>query len=428
MKKLIILIAIIATIITGTIIYYQNRTITLHLAMMTGSNWNVPEYDSFTQIDEAITRFEDKYPNVKITYETGITPELYDEYVARKIIKHEPLDMIFIPSSILNDLINCNALEPLNKYIVNYHLDTNKYYSSSLESGMIDNVIYSLPYESVPRVMFVNKTLLEKENIAMPDNDWTWQDFYNICKQITKDTNNDNIIDQFGIYGYSFEDAYYSNDSILYNEKTNTISIDDNIIEAVSFLRNLNKLHNERLSSEMFDKGYVAFCPMDYSNYRTYKPYPWRVKKYSNFEWDCITMPSGYSGDNTSLINTLSLGVLQNSKHKELAFEFIQSLSYDKNYQTELVINSQGVSVLKEVMTSQVVIDTLNQDNPGDSTFNLSVLNEIMNNGIPVKYSEEYNQVMQLADAKVDELINNDDDIKNAMVRLQLQINAMLQK
>ena len=79
-------------------------------------------------------------------------------------------------------------------------------------------------------------------------------------------------------------------------------------------------------------------------------------------------------------------------------------------------------------MTSQVVIDTLNQDNPGDSTFNLSVLNEIMNNGIPVKYSEEYNQVMQLADAKVDELINNDDDIKNAMVRLQLQINAMLQK
>lgn len=116
------------------------------------------------------------------------------------------------------------------------------------------------------------------------------------------------------------------------------------------------------------------------------------------------------------------------SVHKELAFEFIQSLSYDENYQTELVINFQGVSVLKEVMTSQVVIDALNQDNTGDSTFNLSVLNEIMNNGIPVKYSEEYNQVMQLADAKVDELINNDDDIKNAMVRLQLQINAMLQK
>ena len=79
-------------------------------------------------------------------------------------------------------------------------------------------------------------------------------------------------------------------------------------------------------------------------------------------------------------------------------------------------------------MTSPEVIEALNKDNPGDSTFDLSVLNEIMNNGIPVKYSEEYNQVMQLVDAKVDELINNDDDIKNAMVRLQLQINAMLQK
>lgn len=427
MKKLIVII-IIAILSISIFSYEKNKPITLHLAMMTGSNWDVPEYDSFSLIDEAIAKFEDKHPNVTVIYDTGITPDFYNEYIANKLLNNNDLDMLFIPSSILNDLIKCNALEPLNNYIVNNKIDLTKYYSSSLNSGMIDNTIYSLPYESVPRVMFVNKTLLEKENIPMPDNNWTWDDFYNICKQITKDTNNDNIIDQFGIYGYSFEDAYYSNNATLYDEKNNIININDNIIEAISFLRKLNNLHDERITSEMFDKGYVAFCPMDYSNYRTYMPYPWRVKKYSNFQWDCITMPQGINGNNTSLINTLSLGVLSNSKHKDLAFEFIQSLSYDIEYQTKLVIESQGVSVLKEVMCLDVVMESLNNDTPGDSTFDLTILNEIMNNGISVKYSEEYEQIMQLTNAKVDELLFNDTDIENAMIRLQLQINSMLQK
>ena len=31
--------------------------------------------------------------------------------------------------------------------------------------------------------MFVNKTLLQKEGIKVPDNDWTWDDFMTSVKQ-----------------------------------------------------------------------------------------------------------------------------------------------------------------------------------------------------------------------------------------------------
>ena len=40
------------------------------------------------------------------------------------------------------------------------------------------------------------------------------------------------------------------------------------------------------VTSAMFDEGQVAFEPMDYSDYRTYMPYPWRVKKFSGFDWE----------------------------------------------------------------------------------------------------------------------------------------------
>ena len=41
--------------------------------------------------------------------------------------------------------------------------DEEKYFSSSLRSGQYGEVQYALPYETVPTLMFVNKTLLAKE-------------------------------------------------------------------------------------------------------------------------------------------------------------------------------------------------------------------------------------------------------------------------
>ena len=98
---------------------------------------------------------------------------------------------------------------------------------------------------------------------------------------------------------------------------------------------------------------------MNYSDYRTYMPYLWRVKKFSNFEWDCIPLPKGSSGDNISQIDTLMVGMSSRSRNKELAWEFMTFLSADERVQSNLVKNSQGVSVSKSVMTSPEIMEYL---------------------------------------------------------------------
>ncbi|MEG2751880.1 MAG: extracellular solute-binding protein, partial [Anaerorhabdus sp.] len=82
---------------------------------------------------------------------------------------------------------------------------------------VINKKQYALPYESVPTLMYVNKTLLEKEGILVPSNTWTWEDFYNISKQVTKDINKDGNLDQFGFYGYTWENAVASNNGSIFN-------------------------------------------------------------------------------------------------------------------------------------------------------------------------------------------------------------------
>ncbi len=38
-----------------------------------------------------------------------------------------------------------------------------------------------------------------------------------------------------------------------------------------------------KVSADDFDQGKVAFLPMTLAQYRTYKPYPYRIARYSSF-------------------------------------------------------------------------------------------------------------------------------------------------
>ena len=42
-----------------------------------------------------------------------------------------------------------------------------------LGEGIEKDGLYALPYESVPNLMFVNKTLLQQMEIEAPDSDWS---------------------------------------------------------------------------------------------------------------------------------------------------------------------------------------------------------------------------------------------------------------
>ena len=91
--------------------------------------------------------------------------------------------------------------------------------------------------------MYVNKTLLEKEHINIPSKNWTWDEFYDICEKVTKDTNKDGKLDQFGVYDFSWQQAVYSNGGTIFDkEGKNTTLANNKVYEAVEFTRKLEML------------------------------------------------------------------------------------------------------------------------------------------------------------------------------------------
>ena len=92
--------------------------------------------------------------------------------------------------------------------------DINKYYSEIANSGVFSGHRYALPYEAMPTLMFVNRTLLEKLHVDIPGNDYTFDDFYRMCRMITLDRDLDGSPDYFGIYKYDWINAALSNNVV----------------------------------------------------------------------------------------------------------------------------------------------------------------------------------------------------------------------
>ena len=426
-----IILGIVMACCLGIGLLYFQKPVVLEIGVFTGSNWDVPSPDNGKMIDKAIKKFEKQHPNVQVKYTSGIIKSDYSKWISNKAVSGDLPDVFMVLSDDISVFSEVGILQPLNSIIANDgDFKTSDYYSSSFETGTVNGKQYALPYESVPTLMFVNRTLLEENGIEIPDENWTWDDFYSICQQVTKDTDGDGVVDQFGEYGYTWQHALSSNGGTLFNESGTKSYVDSNqMTQAVEFVRKLSALNTgETVTSEMFDKGLVVFCPMLFSEYRTYKPYPWSVKKYSTFEWDCIPMPAGPNGDNTSEMDTLMFGMSKESHNKKLAWEFLKMLSCDEKIQTNLFKYSQGVSVLKKVSTSSTIEKYIQEDAPKGNSYNLGFFDQTMEHAVVVKKFNGYDQVFSIVDSEIQRLITTDEDIENALLTLNNEVEISLGK
>ncbi len=162
------------TIISVFYLYERQKTTVITFGMFTGSNWDVPNGDTYEIIDQAIERFEQSHDRVKIEYVSGLQKKDYAEWLSQQALTGNLPDVFLVRSDDLHTFANVGMLEPLDSYIEkDPKMDAERYFTPALQSGRYQQSQYALPYESVPTMMYVNKTLLDQYGIPLPDNDWT---------------------------------------------------------------------------------------------------------------------------------------------------------------------------------------------------------------------------------------------------------------
>lgn len=429
-RQKIFAVIIVAVVILSAVIYFQSKqTKILRVGIFAGSNWDVPQGEPYAIIDEVVKNFEAQNPSVKIEYISGIKKEDYPEWLAEQFMKGVEPDIFFLPSEDFNSYASKGALMDLSDLIDgDENFSVEAFYPATFQYGQFENKSYALPCESNLTFMFVNKTLLSREGITMPKNDWTWKDFLEICRKVTRDTDGDGVIDQFGWYDYSWRQAAISNGVNFFSDDGRAAYFaDSRMEETVKFmieLRNINKGHE--VTPKDFDVGRVAFRPFTFAEYRTYKPYPWRIKKYSSFEWDCIKMPAGYSGENVSILNTLLIGMSARTKNKNLAWQLMKNICYDKVTQQIILKKSQALPVRRDVIMSSEAQEIFSWNSAENNAMTPTDISDAMDNSImPIKF-KNYDSAMLYADAEILKIIGGTVPLDNSLNKLQKELNAFL--
>lgn len=423
----------IVIVIAGMFILKKDREeIVLEFGVLTGSNWDVASASSLVMIDKEIASFETSHPGVKIHYSSGILKEDYSEWCARKLLEGDLPDVFMILDTDFSKYCSVGALKNLDDLMeTDDAFDTDKYFSTALNIGKNGESQYALPYEAVPTLMFVNKSLLAKENIEMPRQDWTWDDLYDICDKITKDTDGDGLLDQFGMYNYSWLDVINTSGAQVFHISGNQVNFaNQDVSDSIRFYRQLQELNQgQKVTQEDFNNGQVAFMPLTFAEYRTYKTYPYKIKKYTTFQWDCTTFPRGENGENRSEVDALLIGISEETRQEQLAWEFLKHLTYDADTQIDIFRYSQGVSVLKEVTMSEEAAAIIQEDmDDGERVIDSTLLGTVIEEGTIAPRFPKYEQVINLSDNEISKLIEKNKDVESGMKILQRNINIFLKQ
>lgn len=165
-KRLTAAILLAAVCLTATV-YSRTRPVELRLGFMAGSYWDAPNGKCYAVIDAAIERFEREHPNVHVTYTSGILKRDYSEWLVDQYLLGSEPDVFLVLPEDFGTLCELGALVPLDGYLAQDEaVSDTDFYPAALQSGAENGVQYALPYECVPTLMCVNKTLLESEGIA----------------------------------------------------------------------------------------------------------------------------------------------------------------------------------------------------------------------------------------------------------------------
>jgi multiple sugar transport system substrate-binding protein len=146
-----------------------------------------------------IPAFEKKHPKIKIRMITNLGDTGYDAKLLTMIVGKIAPDIFHVTQKNYPFYANKKLILPLDNFIENDDTVRRGHFYEKLLQGMTTaGELLGLPSDFSPIVMFYNRDIFDKYGVKYPDLNWTWDDYLEKCKALTRDTDNDGIIDLWG--------------------------------------------------------------------------------------------------------------------------------------------------------------------------------------------------------------------------------------
>lgn len=308
---------------------------------------------------EIIDGFIAKNPNIKVE----LVEAPWGDFVKKiqtEIAGGTAPDIWFQENAVILGYGKRGVAEDLSVYIKK-DLKQDEYISGLFAAQASDGKVYGVPHGINPIALAYNKKMFTDAGVPLPTKDWTYQDMLDAAKKLSKDTNGDGKLDQYGFgASSSITVGWYpwtrsKGGQVLDETKSKAMFTDPKSLDGIKTWANLVK---DGISPDAdfytaaggdwkaFASGKVAMFFMQYSNSALIN------KDFPNLDYDTIEIPKGYDGKRLVPMVTNSWLIFSKAKAdaKEAAWEFMKYY-LSEEAQTVLAKSGAALPVNKKAMT-----------------------------------------------------------------------------
>lgn len=389
--------------------------------------------------DAAIAAFEEA-TGCEVTHINNNSD--YDTKITAMVAAGEQIDCGMLESAtIAYPMAEQGLLEPLDSYVEASGIDMNDYVAASCYYDNDGNLIsWSGNIELM--CLFYNRDVFDAAGIAYPpsspEDAWTWDEFVDVAKQLTKDANgltpNDEGFDPDNIVQYGVNPGVWwpvwgsfilSNGGSIVDENGNFAMNQPEAVEALQAFCDLKLVDHVAPSvaaSESLPAGDVALLT---GTYAMVIDGQWNALTYSEagINFGMATLPK--YGDKVVSICTNGMNcIFSASQEKEAAWDLIQYLS-DPSIDLTLFRNGNLMPTSIEWLTDEdKLAQWVGEDNPARPEGYEGIIDMLINNSAAPLTGQiiGFPDLITLVDAGIEEVLYGNMTAQEAMDSVAAQI------
>ena len=359
-------------------------------------NYATPEflelYDKYL-----IPEFERTHPNIKIRLNVSMGDTGYDAKLLTLVAGKIAPDIVHMTQQNFPFYASKGLLMDLNPIIARDRgFNVNDYFEQVLDGLRYQDKLLGLPSDFSTIALVYNKKLFDQAGVPYPDKTWDWDKFLWAARKLTRDTDHDGTIDQFGfvnINSYNRWPAWvWSNGGeILSKDMKKCLMDDPKSIAGLQFYVDLSlKEHVAPTATQNLGQGFEEMFMAQRAAMIPDSRYVYKMfSKGLEFPWDVAHMPKGPAGRATTFIWGGNC-ILKTTKHPREAWEFLKFLSGKEGALLNVKAGNAFPAYKKVAMSDQVLKSPLSP--PSDRIF-LEAIEYGRQAPFPPQFTE-FNQAM----------------------------------
>jgi len=275
-----------------------------------------------------IAEFERQHPNIKVNMILTGGGVGTREKIQTMIAGGSAPDVMYTWPDVFPEFVQKGVYMPLDEYMARDGISRAQWFRNLADFYTKDGVVYGLPRSWHPFIIFYNKDLFQREGVPYPDESWTFDDLVRYGRKLTRDVNDDGLVDQYAIANIPWRVFAWAYGGRTFDEAGKCYLDDPGTAEGLQLYQDLIwKYHispspqQQALSQnaqDMFKTGRIAmfslgiWCVPDF-------------REIEGFAWDVAVMPAGKQ--RVTQLVTAGWSAYRDTPHPDEAWELIKYLS-----------------------------------------------------------------------------------------------------